>query len=275
MISLEQACSETEVIAEQSQASVRKLLRQIGSLKKAAKVGNIAGIKRCQENLKNQLEEVKSDVSTAVSSWPYTDEDEIQIFEDQFAPLLKSTAREMGFNIYEKDGNLVCPPLIVKILPAQRAVNLNRKKVSQVRPTYLVDVLQKAQNKNARHTPKQFLVSLYRTYNILKKSENPSLIKSENPSLISGDGGPVYQLNTIYNLMTALPGSSRNYDRSDFARDLYILDSEGPQVTRNGARVSFPSSTGTRHRAKSQLFTFINKDGSSVEYYGIRFSEPE
>ncbi len=267
MISLEQACSETEVIAEQSQVSVRKLLRQIGSLKKAAKLGNIAGIKRCQGNLRNLLEEVESDVSQAVLSWPYTDEDEIQFFEEQFAPLLISTAREMGFNIYEKDGNLVCPPLIVKILPAQRAVNVNRRKVSQVRPTYLVDVLQKARNKNARHSPNQFLVSLYRIYNILRKSENPSFISS--------GGGPVYQLNTIYNLMTALPGISRSYDRSDFARDLYILDSKGPQVTRNGARVSFPSSTGTRHRAKSQLFTFINKDGSSVEYYGIRFSQPE
>ena len=267
MISLEQACSESEVIAEQSQVSVRKLLRQINSLKKAAKVGNIAGIKRCQENLKNLLEEVNSDVSKAVSSWPYTEEDEIQIFEEQFAPLLKSTAREVGFNIYEKDGNLVCPPLIVKILPAQRAVNVNRKKVSQVRPTYLVDILQKAQNKNARHSPKQFLASLYRIYNILKMSENSNLI--------SGGGGPVYQLNTIYNLMTALPGSSRDYDRSDFARDLYILESKGPQVTRNGARVSFPSSTGTRHRAKSHLFTFINKDGSSVEYYAIRFSQAD
>ena len=267
MISLEQACSETEVIAEQSQVSVRKLLRHIGSLKKAAKVGNIAGIKRSQENLKNLLEEVNSDISKAVSSWPYSDEDEIQIFEEQFASLLTSTARGMGFNIYEKDGNLVCPPLIVKILPAQRAVSMNRKKVSQVRPTYLVDVLLKAQNKNARHTPNQFLASLFRIYNIL--------IKSENPSLISRGVGPVYQLNTIYDLMTALPGSSRNYDRSDFARDLYILDSKGPQVTRSGARVSFPSSTGTRHRAKSHLFTFINRDGSSVEYYGIRFSQPD
>ena len=74
--------------------------------------------------------------------------------------------------------------------------------------------------------------------------------------------------------MTALPGTARDYDRSDFARDLYILDSEGPHTSRKGAEVSFPSSTGTRRRS-ADLFSFVGPDGDSVEYYGIRFSGAE
>ena len=84
--------------------------------------------------------------------------------------------------------------------------------------------------------------------------------------------GIVVPLIKIYGLMTALPGANREYDRSDFARDIYMLDSQGPRRTRRGATVSFPASTGTRRRS-SDLFTFVGPEGESVEYYGLRFSE--
>ena len=41
-------------------------------------------------------------------------------------------------------------------------------------------------------------------------------------------------LDRIYRLFTSLPGSSREYDRTDFARDLYILDTNGPKRTKQG-----------------------------------------
>ena len=86
---------------------------------------------------------------------------------------------------------------------------------------------------------------------------------------VTANAGRVVPLDNIYKLMTALPGAARDYDRSDFARDLYILDSKGPRETRNGSEVSFPSSTGTR--ISRNLFSFVGPDGNSEEYYGIRF----
>ncbi len=78
-------------------------------------------------------------------------------------------------------------------------------------------------------------------------------------------------LSRIYKLITALPGVSRDYDRTDFARDIYTLDAEGPRQTRRGRIVSFPASTGTRRRI--DIFSFVAPNGENHEYYGIKFSD--
>jgi hypothetical protein len=76
----------------------------------------------------------------------------------------------------------------------------------------------------------------------------------------------------VYDALTLLPGSARDYDKSDFARDVYFLQSSDVTMTRTGARVTFPASTGTK--GSSELFTFVRPDGSPIVYYGIAFMEP-
>ena len=84
--------------------------------------------------------------------------------------------------------------------------------------------------------------------------------------------GIVVPLIKIYTLITALPGAKREYDRSDFARDIYMLDAEGPRQRAEAPRSLFLPQPGTRRRS-GDLFTFVGPEGESVEYYGLRFSE--
>ena len=59
---------------------------------------------------------------------------------------------------------------------------------------------------------------------------------------------PVVSLvRSIYELMTALPGAQRDYQRIDFARDLYRLDTSGTIQTRKGNRMRLIGSTGTKN----------------------------
>ena len=263
MISLEQACSETEETAEAARKSAGSVVSQARALVKAARTGNIAGIRRCQEKLNEALAALQQEVLNASSCWPFSEQEEHELFVDRFADALKATATAKGLKIHERDGNLISYPSIVRILPAERAVRVDRKKVSNVRPSHLVDILLANQKKSSGFSSQRFLESLYAVY---------ADILSETPSdLLPTGGGRVVPLARIYKLMTALPGSAREYDRSDFARDLYVLESSGPRSTRNGATVSFPSSTGARRRS-SDLFFFIGPNGDNVEYYGIRFS---
>ena len=44
-----------------------------------------------------------------------------------------------------------------------------------------------------------------------------------------GQQGRVVQLERVYRLFTSLPGSDREYNRTDFTRDLYLLDRDGPK----------------------------------------------
>ncbi|MCY3953655.1 MAG: hypothetical protein OXG69_14095, partial [bacterium] len=82
--------------------------------------------------------------------------------------------------------------------------------------------------------------------------------------------GPVIPLERIYKLLVSLPGSRRDYTRTDFARDIYQLETAGVTATKSGARVSVPASTGTR--GPKGLFTFVGPDGREVKYYAIRFA---
>ena len=77
----------------------------------------------------------------------------------------------------------------------------------------------------------------------------------------------------IYEIFTSLPGSSREYDKTEFARSLYFLESDGPTHTKSGARVAFPASTGTR--SAKGTFPFVGPDGQVIAYYGIQFSGGE
>src|SRR5262249_13197664 len=75
----------------------------------------------------------------------------------------------------------------------------------------------------------------------------------------------------VYRALTLLPNAAKEYDRSDFARDLYSLQSSGTTTTKSGARLSLPASTGTK--GSTSIFTFVSPDGQQVLYYGIEFSE--
>ena len=264
MVDIEQAFDDTEKAAEAARKSAAGVVSQARALAKAAQTGNIAGIKRGQEKLKDALTTLQQEILHVWSCWPFPDEEETRLFQEQYGEALKATAAEMGLKMYERDGLLISYPSIVRILPADRAVRVDRKKVSTVRPSYLVDLLRKGQQKTSGFPPQRFLDALYAVYT--------DVVVGTSSDLLHPNSGRVVPLARIYKLMTALPGVARDYDRGDFARDLYTVDSKGPRRTRGGAMVSFPAATGTRQR-KSELFSFVGPDGANVEYYGIRFSE--
>ncbi len=266
MKSLEQALSDAEATAEAARKSAAGVVSQARALVKAAQTGNIAAIKRCQINLEDQAGALEDKVVAACSCWPFTDEEEQHLFEKDYIGLLRDAADEKGLRIFERDGLVIAYPSILRVLPSEKAVRIDRKKVSTINPDYLVDLLLKNQKKSSGFKPHQFLESLHDVYS--------ELLNSASVDLARGGSERVVPLARVYRLMTALPGAARDYDRSDFARDLYILDSEGPRTTRKGLEVSFPSSTGTRRRS-GDLFTFVGPQGDTVEYYGIRFSKAE
>ena len=263
MVSFEQAFSDAERAADSALKSAADLMRQVRALKKAAQTGNIAAVKRSQDRLDEALGALRQEVVNAISSWPFDDDDEKQYLNDHYADELRHAAEELGLDIHERDGRLISHPSIVRILPGECAVRVDRKKVSNIRPSHLADFLLANQNKSSGFRPNRFLESLYTVYSDIVSGESSGRMV-EGPSL-------VVPLVRIYKLLTSLPGASREYDRSDFARDLYILDANGPHRTRRGALVSFHASTGAK--SDRDLFSFIGPDGQSVVYYGIRFTE--
>ncbi len=272
MVSFEQACSDTERAAENALKSAGSVSSQIRALAKAARTGDIAGRRRCLRRLNEVLATLQQEVSNIGSCWPFSGEGEQELFGPQYSEELKAAASTKGLKIHEREGSLISYPSIVRILPAERVVMVDRKKVSTVRPSYLAGLLLTNQKKSSGFSSQRFLESLYTVYTDLAEIAKKSSSNQKSSSGLLPDSGRVMPLARIYKLMTALPGSARDYGRSDFARDLYILESHGPRRTKDGAAVSFPSSTGARKRS-SDLFSFIGPNGDNAEYYGVRFSK--
>ena len=264
MASFEQAFSEMERAAATTAKSAADLAKLAKALEKAAKDGNISAAKRAQVSMDEAMSTLRQEVANSVESWPFGDDEEQQYLNESYAQELRSVAAEKGLEIYERDGRMIAHPAVVRVLPSARAVRIDRKQVSTIRPTRLTDILLENQRKPPRFRADQFLESLYQVYSEVTWEEGPSRI-------MTGRQGRVVELERVYRLFTSLPGSAREYDRTDFTRDLYLLDRDGPKDTSKGLRVSFPASSGTR--GSRGLFSFVAPDGQVVTYYGIQFSE--
>ena len=266
MDTFEQAFSDTERAAEATLRAAANLSSHLKALQKAARVGNIAAIKRAQSSIEAALVTLlPEEVDRAVTVWPYQDDEEVEYIRTQYSAELRKAAAERGVVTYEGDGplSLVAHPSMLRVLPGERAVRVDGKRVSAIRPSHLAALLLDNQKKPARHQSGQFLEALYRVYvDHVRDASGSRMLKSV---------GDVVPLEMVYTRLTYLPSSNREFDRNDFARAVYNLDAGGMRTTRSGATVSFPSSAG--NRSPKGLFTSVGPDGQRVRYYGIRFTE--
>lgn len=264
MPTFEQAFSDTENAAASTLKSATDLAKAARQLYKAAQDGNIGGMRKATESLNNSLGSLRQEVANATATWPFDDEAEEQYLKDQYAVELRSAATEKDLRIYERDGRLISYPSVVRVLPGEKAVRIDKKKVSAIRPSSLVRILLENQRKRPRFRGEAFLEALYKAYRILSEDQRSGRLIDVRQV------GSVVPLAKIYEVFTSLPGSNRDYDQTDFARDLYFLDEGEIRQTRSGARVAFPSSTGTR--SARGIFSFVGPDGHVITYYGIQFS---
>jgi len=264
MTSFEQAFSQVEAAAVATTTAATQVASIAKQIRKAAKDGNIGGMKKAEARLTESLSRLRQEVENASSSWPYKDEEEHSYLAEDFSEELRSTAKEMQLDIFERDGVLISYPSTVRILADEGAVRVDRKKVSSIRPSRLVSELLANQKRGPRFRPQVFLDALFKAYNIISRPQDKGAMFGD------GANAPVVPLDSIYEVFTSMPGSTREYDRMDFARDIYFLDSGDIRATRSGAQVSFPISTAAR--AGRKIFSFVGPDGNLINYYGIQFT---
>ena len=263
MSTFEEGFAATEQAADsvlQALGDVSRLARQ---LQRDAKAGNIAGIRRGTVRLEESLGLIREQVGNAARAWPFAQEDEPAYLQERYAAELQEVAGKNGLQLFERDGRLIAHPSVLRVLPGERAVRIDRRQSSAIRPTKIVADLAKLQRSPPRFRHQPFLESLYSAYLALAQSDTADRLQL-------GGVGQVVRLDRIYNLFTGLPGARREYSQLDFARDLYSLESSGVNEVRSGARVTFPASTGTRNPRGT--ISFVGPNGESILYYGIQFT---
>lgn len=246
----EQSLETLQTQVEASLGSANALLKRLKKLRGAAQSGDLREIGKSLGEIKQHTPLVAEQAESLVFEF-----DDDAYFPDAFLRDLEAAATARGMTVFARDGKLYCYPLLVRVKPADRTVQIGKKAERGVRPSALALKLQQLQTKPTRFKPAEFLALLHRAYT----------------HCTGAKGSEVLTLAEIYDVLTLMPGTAKDYTKDDFAGDLYLLDSSGVTKLPNGASFKFSASTGTRNAAST--FVCIARDGSEKRYYGIGFGK--
>lgn len=258
-LNLEQALAKTEADAAATLKTVESAVGCLRKLRTAARAGNLRELRSSIEAAERAMAALRQQFANAKEGWNF---DEERYFADGlYTKEVIATAQHMGVPIFERDERLYCYPALIRVSPNEKAVFIDRKRENRIRPSVLVTRLKDLQRKPPRFRPEAFLAALFETYSKAVAMRSRDLLPM----------APVVPLGDIYELLTLLPGQSREYSKQEFARDIYLLDRSGVDTMKSGAKVSFPASTGTK--TPSRTFSVITESGEEKRYYGICFSQ--
>jgi hypothetical protein len=255
---LESALQRTEADAEASLRSAAAAARALKRLRTVVHDGNLREVRSALAAAQQSIDALQEQVDTTINGWDF---DEAKYFSSGvYADELLATAKRMRVAIYEQDDRLYCYPSLLRVLPAERTLLIDRTRERRLRPSIVIEHLRNLQARPPRFKPEAFLEALFKAYRALVQRQGGAKVGA----------GPVERLARVYELLTLLPGQAREYSSHEFARDIYLLDRSGITETRDGFAVSFPASTGTKSAAG--VITAITENGQERRYWGIAFS---
>jgi hypothetical protein len=254
-VTFESGFEDTERAAGVATKSAAALVSALKQLQKAAADGELGALHKAAERVMAAVKPVCQEVENAVAAWPFSPDAEERYLREAYVDELLGTAQAEGVPVQRLDDGYLLHPSVLRILPAERSVTIDRKRVPVVRPSRLLRKLKVIQSAKPMIGSEQFLELLHRAYRLLAEKQY----------------GRTISLAAIYETLTLMPGSAASYGQTEFARDLFLLDRSGVTKTKAGATISLPASTGTK--GARGTFSFVSPDGEPVTYYGIRFLE--
>ncbi len=257
--SLEKALAKTEADAE---VTLKAATAAVSSLKKfrvAAQTGNLRELRKTIEAAEQAIAALRQQFTNAREDWIFDEEEYLS--NKAFTSEILEAAEQIGLKIFEQDDRLYCYPFLIRILSGERSILIDKVREKHLRPTVLVKHLKDLQSRPSRFKPEAFLESLFSAYKTAVKTRGQELLNT----------GMVIKLLDIYDLLTLLPGQSKEYSRQEFARDIYLLDQSRVTGTKDGHNITLPASTGTK--SKSGTITVITQHGHEKKYYGISFTK--
>ncbi len=259
--SLERALVGMEAQAEALLKTGMTAVTQVKRLRTAARSGDLKEIRKALEASDQTIAALRQQFINVKDGWTF-DEEAYLSCRDFIQEVLR-LAEEMDLKIFELDDRLFCYPFLIRVLPGDRAVLIDKGREKRLRPSVLVDNLKKLQTRPVRFRPETFLDALFEAYSVA------SAARGYQKDVV----GQVIPLIELYGLFTLMPGQAKDYSRQEFVRDVYLFDQSGITKTKKGYTVSLPASTGTKATSKS--LSIITKNGQEKKYYGISFMRGE
>jgi len=229
----------------------------VKKIRSAASVGDFQKLRAALEEANQATSRLQQGLEATTHSWEF---DEVAYLSGaDFQQDLLVMAEQMGVDLIEHEGVLFAYPALVRILPKDMAVTIDRVRETRLRPSHLIKRLKDLQTRPYRFKSHEFLAILYAAYSIAVGIRGKHLLGT----------GIVIPLMEIYDLLTMLPRQSFEYTRQEFARDLYFLDKSSVTKTKKGHQLHFHASTGIKDATKT--LSVITQGGRLRTYYGTSF----
>jgi hypothetical protein len=248
----ESVLRETHDSAEAALKSAGSLTRELRKAKAAAASGQVRELRRALEAAVSQADGLLERVQAARTAFEF--DEASYLASGEYAKELLAMAAEGEVSMYEEDERLLCYPSIVRVVPGDAVVEIDRRRERRLRPSVLLGLLAAVQQRPARFRADQFLESLASGYeHVVAKADKKS--------------DAVVRLIDIWTVLTLLPG--QEYTRPEFARDLYLLDQSGALSTKSGRTLRWHASSGTR---MAGVLTTVARTGQQQRYWGVSFT---
>ncbi len=228
----ESALSGTADGAAAALKSAGVLTRELRKAKAAAEGGEVRELRRAlgaAAELANELSFTVQDVRASFDL-----DESAYLGSGEYAKELLALAADRGLAMFEEDDRLLCYPSIVRVVPADALVEIDRKRERRLRPSALIGLLSAGQQRPPKFRSAQFLESLA----------------------------------TGYELVVARTGKKPD---AVVARDLYLLDQSSERVTKAGRALRWHASSGTR---TAGVLTTVARTGQQQRYWGVSFTAP-
>lgn len=252
---LESALARTEADADAALKAASRVIACLRRLRTAAREGKFRELEAARDTAQQVVQALAHEVTSTVEGWQF---DEVAYLADGFVEELIAAAASEELQLFQQDGLLYCYPALLRVLPVDRAVSVDKARERRLRPSVLVGVLRDIQKRPPRFRPADFLEALLRAYRV-----------AVGPRATDVGSAPVVPLLDLHGLLTMLPGQEREYSRQEFARDVYLLDQSGVTETKRMERIEFHASSGTRG---GRLLSVVTQGGGEQKYYGVSFS---
>ncbi|GAC1441198.1 MAG: hypothetical protein NVSMB55_08300 [Mycobacteriales bacterium] len=250
---LEDALARSEEAVAAAQRAAALAGRELKKARASAATGQIRDLRRALAASQAAAADLATSAQVAAASYNFDEAEHLA--SGGYAKELLTAAADRGLAMVEEDERLLCYPSLIRLLPGDAALEIDRRRERRLRPSVVVDALAVAQTRPVRFKAEAFLDSLGAAYELLAAKESKP--------------DPVLRLDAVWGVLTLLPGQAKDYTRPEFARDLYQLDRSGVTRTKTGRTIRWHASTGTR---SAGVLTTVADTGQQQRYWGVSFS---
>jgi hypothetical protein len=131
--SLENALARSELDANTSLKAAQAVVLALKKYRNALSVGNLKDLEGAMNEIEEAEATLRQQIATGKAGWGFDVDSYLN--NGDFVREILSTAAQKGVRIFERDDRLYSYPVLVRLVPSERGVRIDKVREKKLRPT--------------------------------------------------------------------------------------------------------------------------------------------